>query len=226
MKSAARLIEPFDAEHDEAEFDPWCKVPTTENSWPITDDHSDNVVAILDFEFPLASGKCLTEVPQLLAAAKATTRLLRNQQEREMSGTQHALHHRDILTVIHAFSTRRISSLAEVQYQDTIEVISRMRHGIDSILQASLRINAYLALKQDVKEFAEPCVKRTARGVTILNRKEIIRRCHLPESVATLPGVARAFAKAEKRLGFRRQNKHYSSNEKPSVTQATISTLR
>ncbi|NEI04829.1 MULTISPECIES: hypothetical protein [Rhizobium] len=195
----------------------WLLSDYEDNRWEVSEDNSE-VTAELDFHFPMANGRCLTEIPQLLAAAKELTRLIRRRSTRKMSVRQHKEHHGNILVLLHAISTFRIRSLAELQYHEVMQLIGRMRAGTDGLLQSGQRIDAHLAQFHNKEQL--PTIPYDKNGGLKIDRVAVLNACHLPLTVLTSPLVARAFRRVEKTFGMTR-HRVYSSESSVVVTQPT-----
>ncbi|TBF31483.1 site-specific integrase [Rhizobium ruizarguesonis] len=195
----------------------WLLSPYKANRWEVSEDDSD-ITAELDFHFPMANGRCLTEIPQLLAAAKELTRLIRRRSTRKMSVRQHKEHHGNILVLLHAISIFRIRSLAELQYHEVMQLIGRIRAGTDGLLQSGQRVEAHLAQFYNKEQL--PIIPYDKNGGLKIDRVAVLNGCHLPLTVLTSPPVARAFSRVEKTFGMRR-HRVYSSGSSVVVTQPT-----
>lgn len=184
--------------------------------WTVTDRHGKNPVSI-SFDFMLANGKSLAQAPKLLALAKEAMFWIR-EHETEMSSAEMNRHWLVLRNIIHAVSLDHVKSLAEFSFASLLKLCQRLTSGVDSLLQASIRIDAFATSFAGRSSLPPECY--TTNG---LNLDEILRRCGIPKELKSTAEVGRAFARARKRFGFqsnRRESKRPKRRAESDVKTA------
>jgi integrase len=190
--------------------------------WLVTDKDGKNPIEI-SFDFVLANGKSLVQMPKLLAAAKEVLFWIR---ETDSEMTASAIHRYWIVlrNIIHACSLNHIKSLAELSFSSLLQLCQRLSRGVDSMLQASIRIDAFASTFVDRDALPVGC--HSERG---LDLEEILRRCAIPIELKSTVEVGRAFARARKRFGYpagRRGEKQAERSEPKVKTAEYLSVYR
>jgi len=174
----------------------WLSSAYSALEWIVTDKDGKNPIKI-SFDFLLANGKSLLQMPKLLALAKETLFWLR-ETESEMTANLINRYWFVLRNIIHAASLSQIKSLAELSFTSLMQLCERLSKGVDSMLQASIRIDAFAS--RFVERESLPDIYLSGEG---LNSDEILRRCSVPIELKATKEVSRALARARSRFGYR-----------------------
>ncbi|UIK09669.1 hypothetical protein LZK80_16895 [Rhizobium leguminosarum] len=164
--------------------------------WIVTDKDGKNPTK-LSFDFLLANGKSLLQMPKLLAVAKEALFWIR-ETDSEMTASLLNRYWIVLRNIIHAASLSHIKSLAELSFSSLLQLCQRLSRGVDSMLQASIRIDAFATAF--VRRDMLPTDCYTDDG---LISEAIMRRCAVPIELKSTVEVSRAIGRAKSRFGYR-----------------------
>lgn len=210
----------------------WLQSKYPEPCWTVSDTRDQERTATIDFRFLVADGRLLTEVSSLYATVKEYAWWLRDPRFSRIDDAQtHATMVRNLMGIAHALSLRNIWTFAHLQPYDIEQLIEDCRFGVDGVLHASERVEAYLtklatahaADKSDERKpfggLPQYVVPSTRKPTLRVDADEIVAACNLPPSAGSLPRVRALIGIAGRANGLSatRQNRSLEPLENQTV---------
>lgn len=211
---------------------PWLRNSYPDPVWTTTDARDPNRTAIIDFRYRLADGRLLTETGRLYATVKEYAWWVRDPRfTRIEDAFTHAVLVRNLMHLAHALSIRRLPSFAHLQPYDIEQLVEECRYGIDTVLHASERVEAYLNQLATANKLGSAPFGGLPRYITpsgtkgsVVHGERILEACNLPSSVGKLPRVAALIARAAEANGLNSKTGAFA--EIPPLSNQTSQTLR
>ncbi len=122
---------------------------------------------------------------------------------------------RSLIHLAHALTIRKIWTFAHLQPYDLEQLIDDCRYGLDAVLHASERVEAYLgglaaANEVNPRPFGglpQYIIPSSGARTTVVHAEPIIAACNLPSGALMLPRVAALIAQAAQANGLTSQSK-------------------
>jgi hypothetical protein len=190
---------------------PWLLSDYNSDVWSVCDSHDRSRVATIDFRQPMADGRSLTEVESIYATTKEYACWIRDSRFSNIQDAQtHATMVRNLMNLAHGLSIRNIWSFAHVQPYDVETLVEECRYGVDAILHASDRVDAYLKQLAAANEGSQtpygglPRYSSPSSGKRFLkvDAARIVASCNLPACASRIPRVAALIGQAAEANGL------------------------
>jgi hypothetical protein len=200
----------------------------------VIDDDNADIYEDISFEYRMSDGRCLTETPRLYSSVKEYAFFVRDGRFSSIAtASAHFQTVRLQMAIAHALTLRNIPSYAHLQPADIDELVQELRFGLDGILKAAERVEAFIkALASDPTARAERYkgfpVARTPQGRSknMIDSAQLMTLCHLPDSAKMLPRVAWLTADAAVRYGMSPGSKGERPSTLPALENVTCQQLQ
>ncbi|NUU41858.1 hypothetical protein [Tardiphaga robiniae] len=191
------------AEFDEARRATWLQSPYSADTWQVADTDDARNVETIRFDYLLADGRSLVEAPRLYATVKEYAWFIRDPRFGEVDKAKtHASLVRHLMHIAHALTLRGLDSFKYLVEYDFELLTEACRYGVDSILDAPKRVEAYLAALAESGN-SPPCNVRLSGKLRDYSTKKIVAACNLPEVASHSSQVSWLIMRAEGDAGFR-----------------------
>lgn len=216
---------------DERRRAPWLFNAYSDPTWIVSDTRNPAQKATIDFEVRLADGRSLTEADRLYASVKEYAWWVRDPRfSRIDDAITHATMVRNLIHLAHALTIRKIWTFAHLQPYDLEQLIEDCRYGLDAVLHASERVEAYLCGLAAANELSprpygglpQYIVPSSGARTTIIHAEPVIAACNLPSGALKLPRVAALIAQAAQANGLTSR----SASELVPLTNNTVQAVQ
>jgi len=196
--------------------------------WTVADTRDPKRTATIDFRHRLADGRLLTDKEGLYSTVKEYAWWVRDPRfSRIDDAFTHVAMVRNLLNLTHALSIRGITSFSHLQPYDVEQLIESCRYGLDGVLNARDRVDAYL--KRLAKANAShpqaygglpQYLTPSKRKTRLIDAEQVMSTCHLPSSAKLLSSVAALLNQAAgaNDMQMRRSLGSATSESTPNVT--------
>ena len=183
----------------------WLLTDYADHRWIVADSQDQSETKTIDFRIRLADGRCLIEVPALLATVKEYAWWVRDERFARIDDARtHAASVRNLLNLAHALTLKGIWTFAHLGPYELGQLVEDCRYGADAVLQASERLEVHLRDRlAKARAFGLPhgglpqyLNATTGRLVRFVAVGDLLEDANLPESAAKLPRVAWLIAQA------------------------------
>ena len=234
---SARQVEFLSQEHEigERRKAPWLLRPYSDKRWVVCDTRDVSRTATIDFSYPLADGRLLSDAERLYKTVKEYAWWVRDPRYSRIDDSiTHAVMVRNLMNIAHALSLRGIWSFAHLQPYDIEQLVEECRYGADALLKASERVKAYLnSLKVEEESRVRPygglpqyVNPATGRPTKVIHAHGVAAACHLPAGACGLPRVAALIAKAAAEHGLTTQNSRSDADPEAPLMNVTVQALQ
>ena len=143
--AASPIFQGTPTEISERRSVPWLQSAYSDAVWIVADTWDRERTETIDFNYTLADGRSLLEADRLCATVKEYAFFVRDDRYAAVDdAVTHAQAVRTLMHLAHALTLRKLSSFAHLQPYDLKEIVEECRYGIDAVLHASERVEAYL----------------------------------------------------------------------------------
>lgn len=229
------------SEIDQRRRAPWLQSAYSSPKWIVADTWDNERTAAVDFDYMLADGRSLLEWDRLYATVKEYAFHLRDDRYGSIDdAVTHAQAVRSLMHIAHALTRRKLSSFSHLQPYDLTEIVEECRYGIDAVLHASERVEAYLKSLETVTVAAitngiDPApfgglpryiAPGESRPGKVVSATAIVAACNLPSTAAWFPRVARLVSKAAKLNGLTNKSPKFDNEDVSPVKNVTVQAMQ
>ncbi|QND70210.1 site-specific integrase [Tardiphaga robiniae] len=173
----------------------WLKSPYSDPVWIITDTRDSSSTRRIDFQQTMADGRSLVQFESLYRTVKEYAWWARDPRFGNLHDAEgHYALVQNLIYIAHALTLRGINSFADVSRKVVLQLQEEFRYGIDAVVHASERIDAYaeklstLASERDALWLEQVASSK-------LTTRRILTECNLPQGVKGRPEVSAAISR-------------------------------
>jgi hypothetical protein len=241
-KSAERSIQRVhESEISRRRKAPWLQSAYPNPKWIVADTWDSARIETIDFDYKLADGRSLLERERLCATIKEYAFFLRDDRYGSIDdAVTHAQAVRSLMHIAHALTLRKLSSFSQLLPYDLTEIVEECRYGVDAVLHASERVDAYLksleaATLAAIADGIDPAPygglpryinPRHSRPGKLVSTSAVLAACNLPSNASVLPCVSTLISKAAKANGLTTRSAKYDSDDVRPVVNVTVQAMQ